>query len=239
MISSQEISFIQEDLQKRGLTYQTLQVEILDHLCCVIEEKMDEGMSFQEAYTKSITLFGEEELPEIQSQTLKVARTSSPIWKRALVWTSSVAACLSFFMVFAGDGQAQNFPGISPLADDYQISNAYGMYEHPVYEIKEFHSGIDLTTQVGSKVQATANGVVEKITYQKEEHRWLVVIKHPEGLKTLYAGLQNIQVEEGQKIKQGDIIAELAQGWSQKKNILHYEIFWQDEPVDPKPYFTK
>jgi hypothetical protein len=49
-LSDKELQILSEEIDKQGLTYTQLQKELLDHLCCDIETKMDEGIEFLKAF---------------------------------------------------------------------------------------------------------------------------------------------------------------------------------------------
>jgi hypothetical protein len=61
---------IKADLLSRGLTYDRLIDDMLDHVCCMVEERMDAGEDFESSYNQVLDSIGEKRLPEIQHQTL-------------------------------------------------------------------------------------------------------------------------------------------------------------------------
>jgi hypothetical protein len=61
---------IKADLLSRGLTYERLIDDVLDHVCCMVEEYMDGGKDFESSYHQVLDSIGEKRLPEIQHQTL-------------------------------------------------------------------------------------------------------------------------------------------------------------------------
>ena len=61
---------IRSDLLRLGLTYDRLIDDMLDHVCCMVEEYMDQGSDFESSYLQVIDSIGEKTLPEIQHQTL-------------------------------------------------------------------------------------------------------------------------------------------------------------------------
>lgn len=73
------------------------------------------------------------------------------------------------------------------------------------------HNGIDLRASRGTPVKATLNGTVEGTGNTDEQKgcysygKW-VLIKHPNGLSTLYGHLDLIKVSKGQQVQTGDII---------------------------------
>ncbi|MEN8202699.1 MAG: hypothetical protein ABFS28_08905 [Bacteroidota bacterium] len=61
---------IKGDLVSRGLTYDRLIDDVLDHVCSMVEEYMSEGKDFESSYDQVLHSIGDKALPEIQHQTL-------------------------------------------------------------------------------------------------------------------------------------------------------------------------
>jgi hypothetical protein len=61
---------IRSDLVGLGLTYERLLDDVLDHVCCMVEEQMDEGGDFESSYRRAMDSIGDRRLPELQHQTL-------------------------------------------------------------------------------------------------------------------------------------------------------------------------
>jgi len=61
---------IRGDLVRRGLTYDRLLEDVLDHVCCMLEEEMDKGEDFESSYRRVLNDIPENQLPLIQHQTL-------------------------------------------------------------------------------------------------------------------------------------------------------------------------
>lgn len=61
---------IKADLIGRGLTYDRLLDDLLDHICCLVEEDMETGKDFESSYNQVLDSIGEKRLPELQHQTL-------------------------------------------------------------------------------------------------------------------------------------------------------------------------
>jgi len=61
---------IKSDLVRLGLSYDRLIDDMLDHVCCMVEEQMHGGEDFESSYNQVLDSIGEKRLPEIQHQTL-------------------------------------------------------------------------------------------------------------------------------------------------------------------------
>jgi len=68
-LNEQQIAFIENDIRVRGITSPDLNVDLLDHICCIIEVNLDEYRNFETVYQETLLLFGEKGLKEIQEET--------------------------------------------------------------------------------------------------------------------------------------------------------------------------
>jgi hypothetical protein len=67
-ITHQQIDFILEDLRSKGILIEDLQDNLLDHICVLIEENLEEGGNFEAFYAAIITTFYRKELSEIEEE---------------------------------------------------------------------------------------------------------------------------------------------------------------------------
>ncbi len=97
-ISDQQIDFILNDISGRGIRMEDLQLNLLDHICILIEENLEEGGDFEKFYASVITAFYTKELAEIEEETLFLLTNKNRLsMKRAMIisGTFSVAAFLA------------------------------------------------------------------------------------------------------------------------------------------------
>ncbi|RYY14054.1 MAG: hypothetical protein EOO04_30850, partial [Chitinophagaceae bacterium] len=69
-LTETEIDFIWDDIRARGVTMEGLQDSLLDHICCYVEEHLDEGSDFYQYYPKAISKFFISDLCEIENETI-------------------------------------------------------------------------------------------------------------------------------------------------------------------------
>ena len=94
------------------------------------------------------------------------------------------------------------------------------------------NEGIDIAASAGSGVKAAADGVVAAITKDTEQVP-IVVIRHADGLLTVYAGLDGIKVAKGAKVKRGQTIAAVRAG---SPAFVHFEVRKGVDSIDPVQY---
>jgi hypothetical protein len=69
-LADQEIDFIREDIERRGVFTKGLADNLLDHICCFIEQHPDPLCSFEKLYQEAINSLGYPNLQEMQDETL-------------------------------------------------------------------------------------------------------------------------------------------------------------------------
>ncbi len=109
----------------------------------------------------------------------------------------------------------------------------FGEKLHPVSQKPYFHKGMDFSVKVGSAVYATADGKVRFAGTKTKGYGKVITIKHKSGYTTLYAHLSKIFVRSGQEVKAGQKIALSGNTGITAGAILHYEIHYQNQPIDP------
>src|SRR5687768_13927275 len=69
-LADAQIDFIAGDIRRRGVFSESLQEDLLDHICCYIEEQPDDERPFEEIYRQALDAFGQSGLQGIQDETL-------------------------------------------------------------------------------------------------------------------------------------------------------------------------
>jgi murein DD-endopeptidase MepM/ murein hydrolase activator NlpD len=82
-----------------------------------------------------------------------------------------------------------------------QVTSAFGPRRY------RFHYGTDLRLNVGDSVRAAFSGKVRIIEYEARGYGNYIVIRHDNGLETVYGHLSAVLVNLNQKIKAGELIA--------------------------------
>lgn len=117
------------------------------------------------------------------------------------------------------------------------MNERYGTVEDPVKGGTRFHSGIDLQCSQGEAAFTTLDGVVEEASVG-----WnggfgnVVIVKHSDTIKTLYAHFSALQVRTGEQVKQGQVIGLCGNTGYSAGAHLHFEVRDGGKRVDPEPY---
>ena len=95
------------------------------------------------------------------------------------------------------------------------------------------NDGINIQVAEGTAVKAAQAGEVIYAGNELKGFGNLVLIKHPNGLKTAYAHNKQILVKKGDKVKQGQTIAKSGKSGDVKTPQLHFEIREGTKAIDP------
>jgi len=114
-------------------------------------------------------------------------------------------------------------------------SSKFGYRTSPFTNRKEFHKGMDIAAPKGTPVTATADGIV---TYAGKKGLLgnLVVINHGYGFVTRYGHNSKILIKRGDRVKRGDIVAEVGNTGRSTGPHVHYEVRLNGVPVNPSNY---
>jgi murein DD-endopeptidase MepM/ murein hydrolase activator NlpD len=126
-------------------------------------------------------------------------------------------------------------PLTHPVPGFRRLSSPFGYRRHPVTRTYKMHTGIDMAGKLGTPVYATADGVVTFADWSRGYGR-LVKIQHEFGIETRYAHLNRFRVTKGQRVSQGDHIADLGNSGQSTGPHLHYEVRIGGKPVNPYTY---
>ena len=96
---------------------------------------------------------------------------------------------------------------------------------------------MDFTSPRGTPVYATGNGTVIRADNRASGFGHHVRIDHGFGYITLYAHLSKYNVRKGQKVNRGDLIGFVGSTGRSQAPHLHYEVHYNEEPVDPINFY--
>lgn len=100
---------------------------------------------------------------------------------------------------------------------------------------REFHTGIDVAAPYGTVVRAAASGVVTMAGWYYGYGR-AVLIRHADGLETLYGHNSKLLVSPGDRVERGQPIALSGSSGRSTGPHVHFEVRLGDRPVNPLRY---
>ncbi len=118
------------------------------------------------------------------------------------------------------------------------LSGGFGGRSDPFTREPGFHRGIDISTEKGRPVYATADGVVQSAA-RAGEYGNLVVLSHSFGLSTRYGHLSAFAVRPGQRVARGDVLGYVGSTGRSTGSHLHYEILANGKLINPLQLLTQ
>jgi len=97
-----------------------------------------------------------------------------------------------------------------------------------------WHYGIDVKLNTGDTIRCMMDGIVRVIQFDRRGYGNVVVVRHHNGLETLYGHLSRIKVEVNQTIKANDMIGLGGNTGRSTGAHLHFEIRYFGEPFNPE-----
>ena len=99
------------------------------------------------------------------------------------------------------------------------------------------HQGVDLDLETGDTVVSAFDGVV-RMSRSYYGYGNMVVVRHHNGLETLYGHLSKVLVEPGQMVKAGEIVGLGGNTGHSFGSHLHFEIRFMGQPIDPSKFIA-
>ena len=124
-------------------------------------------------------------------------------------------------------------PAIWPVLG--HITDSFGERLDPFSGEGAFHTGVDVATDYGAPVHATADGIVT-IAETHSGYGRVVVIDHGFGITTWYAHLSAFSAVPGARVKRGEVVGYTGISGRSTGPHVHYEVRMNNAPVNPWRY---
>jgi murein DD-endopeptidase MepM/ murein hydrolase activator NlpD len=114
------------------------------------------------------------------------------------------------------------------------MRSGFGLRRHPILGYTKMHTGVDWAAPSGTAIYASGNGVVEKAGLESGYGKY-IRIRHTNGYETAYGHMTAFArgIEEGTRVRQGQVIGFVGSTGLSTGSHLHYEILVNGRFVDP------
>lgn len=116
-----------------------------------------------------------------------------------------------------------------------KITSGYGKRE---MFGRQHHNGLDMAANKGKEVRAAADGKVVRAEYSSSYGN-VIDLKHGKLWQTRYAHNEELYVNKGEWVKQGDVIAKMGNTGQSTGIHLHFEIIKRNDPVNPQNHLAE
>ena len=118
----------------------------------------------------------------------------------------------------------------SPIPRKKVITSRYG------WRNRRAHNGIDIDLITGDRVMSMFDGVVRYVNYHSG-HGKTVVVRHFNGIETVYAHLSKYLVKVNDTVQKGQVIGAGGTSGNARGSHLHLEVLFQGIPIHPEYVF--
>jgi murein DD-endopeptidase MepM/ murein hydrolase activator NlpD len=95
-----------------------------------------------------------------------------------------------------------------------------------------YHYGVDIKLETGDPVVSAFEGVV-RVAHYDGDYGKVVVVRHSNGLETLYAHLSKISVKPGDWLDAGEVLGLGGNTGRSTGSHLHFEVRYMGDPINP------
>src|SRR6218665_606583 len=112
-ITEQQVEYILNDIRRNGIEMEDLQLNLLDHICCMAEHKLKEEDDFELFYRTAIQQFYTSELREIEEETIQLLTFKNYFMLKKIMIGSGAISVLAFLT--GSFFKVMHWPGASIL----------------------------------------------------------------------------------------------------------------------------
>lgn len=102
---------------------------------------------------------------------------------------------------------------------------------------RRMHNGIDVKVYIGDTIRAAFSGKVRMVKYERRGYGKYVVIRHENGLETIYGHLSKQMVNEDQYVEAGEVIGLGGNTGRSTGSHLHFETRFLGQAINPALLF--
>lgn len=128
-------------------------------------------------------------------------------------------------------------PTIYPISGDF-VGSSFGRRIDPIAGVYAMHEGVDFSADPGTKVVASAGGVVVAAEYHPQYGN-LVEIDHGNEFSSRYAHLSKLRVKTGQVVKRGQEIGVSGNTGRSTGPHLHFEVRFKGIAQNPARFLQR
>ena len=138
----------------------------------------------------------------------------------------------------ATSGNFSKMKGKLPWPVQGKIISRFGNQKNRKLNTITENVGIEIQAAVGTPIITVLDGVISTITYIRG-HGNIIIVDHGGGFSTVYAQIENIQVNENEYIQAGDRLAKIASNGKSNNGKLHFEVWGNQQKLNPEHWLSK
>lgn len=119
----------------------------------------------------------------------------------------------------------------SPPLDNSHVTSHFGSRHY------RWHYGTDIRLNIGDSVRTVFDGIVRIKKFDPSGYGYYILVRHKNGLETLYGHLSKQMVEVGDELKAGEVIGLGGNTGRSSGPHLHFEFRYQGNPLNPEDIY--
>ncbi|MCM1265760.1 MAG: peptidoglycan DD-metalloendopeptidase family protein [Candidatus Gastranaerophilales bacterium] len=184
----------------------------------------------QQRAIKSNIAYNEKMIHKLRTNRAYYERSEAELAKQS----ASLEAMLANRTTTSSSGVAVTTGFIRPVAG--KITSPFGYRTHPIFHSRIFHSGIDIGAPMNTPIKASNSGKVIMAGWYGGYGK-VVIIDHGvvrgQPITTLYGHLNSINVSQGQRVNQGQMIGRVGTTGYSTGPHCHFEVRVKGQPRNP------
>ncbi len=112
-LSDEQVEYILSDIRRNGVEMEDLQLNLLDHICCIVEQNLEEDGDFEGFYRETVKQFYKHELREIEVETIRLLTFKNYYGMKKVMIVSGAASAVAF--IFGSVFKVMHWPGAAVL----------------------------------------------------------------------------------------------------------------------------
>ena len=224
------------DMKQQKLTKQNLVTQATDEKEKLLKEQLLQNSEFQKLQNERKDLQQKltQQRKEEQQLENEIQQIIDEETKRNKAKEGSEFA-LTPEQKLIGDNFEQNKKRLPWPVERGVITEHFGIHQHPVLtNVQIRNNGINIATEAGAKVRAVFNGEVSRV-FGITGGNTAVIIRHGKYL-TVYSNLLEAFVKKGDKVKTKQEIGTVYTDTDDHKTILKFQIWREDQKLDPEEW---
>ncbi len=112
-ITDKQVDYILDDIRRNGIEMEDLQLNLLDHICCIIEQQLEEDGDFERFYHATVRQFYKHDLHEIEEETINLLTFKNFYQMKKFMLISGGFSAVTF--IFGSFFKIMHWPGASVM----------------------------------------------------------------------------------------------------------------------------
>ncbi len=121
----------------------------------------------------------------------------------------------------------------------WPVDTGFTQYTSSYWGDGRGHKGYDIACKTGTPILAAYDGYIESVNASGSGYGLHFIIKHPNGLRTLYSHCSKLFVSQGDNVTRGEVVGLVGTSGNVTGSHLHFEVRSGNTPIDPIKYIGK